>query len=1033
MRKVDRLVIDEADDCKISETHVVPGEGPLNVGWRVSVELLLGLEVCLANLRSLGWVSSFEWSPIGVYSVRLFVDEAWKTVFVDDRVALWQPSGYEAVTLSPLSSLRLSSIILAKAVQKILYLRGLVPQLEDFPAPDFVQSATRMLVGDGGEEIKAKNSRRTTWRWNRGSNCAWGAANCGSASRPKSGAVSWTASKFLEPHQLALTFTDHKKRKEQHASGYAFKMEHILDPRGCSLFYGVLEAVQAYVLRHWRGAWRQYSQHVYAVRQGYSLAAFLTSDFLLLEKNARDLLRPVLSKVKTGTASQEQGQKKTNSDKKHITSPRDNLEELRLAFEKEEKHWATTSGKKDPSMSFSLVVLAQIYEQYFGEVPSTKAAAKDAPRRERLEKIFFPDGKEIKSAYTPDQNKSLQPVFERLFSSADDVLNGDVEMSHELLDPRHLDVVEAAPAARTRAGPTDGARRCLFFRLQQQVRRSAKAEPSFDTFAADHYEDYSAVSFVEDEIVLPLFSVTASQWLKVSPGFELAHRLYAITALDVLAFPVAEVAPSPSTTNSADAVGVGRHLPPAGDYLLIFAIQQRAVGDATTHVWRGRSAKEVQEQGFIMETERLRDLPMDDYHCEVFNFGQTQVRPCPPLSTNFGTRGAASTSSGLGLRTAFEFLPERLLHLLNLSACLERLDGDDVAKDNAFWMPWENFVALGRDLEPGRGAHRVYTAPLPSRQYVQQNGALVVRPAFGVDRKTGNFVMERPSSATSSGAPPNLAAGLGGTTGTTGAGGEARADGGSPSSRGTALGPRASAGLGDISEKLAEQAEPVPAAGLGGTTGTTVSGGEARADGGSPSSGGTALGPSTSVGLREKKKEAEDAMCPKIVLAVLASVIAFIALLLIFCLGTCLVRADAAADEQWTPNPGGEQAYGGPCEQWTPNPAGAQADGGPYEQWTPNAGGEQAWWWSGYPGGKGNYYYGGREQFYYYPTTETEAIESRSSPHGDHHGSHRKNCDTPSSEEDRRRSKSASVRGSASDIHPRRGKSAPRTPIRRSG
>ncbi|CAD7935461.1 unnamed protein product, partial [Amoebophrya sp. A25] len=56
MRKVHRLLIQEGqgDDCKISETHVVHGEAPLSVGWRVSQELLLDLEVCLATLRSLG-------------------------------------------------------------------------------------------------------------------------------------------------------------------------------------------------------------------------------------------------------------------------------------------------------------------------------------------------------------------------------------------------------------------------------------------------------------------------------------------------------------------------------------------------------------------------------------------------------------------------------------------------------------------------------------------------------------------------------------------------------------------------------------------------------------------------------------------------------------------------------------------------------------------------------------------------------------------------------------------------------------------
>ncbi|CAD7935463.1 unnamed protein product [Amoebophrya sp. A25] len=831
-----------------------------------------------------------------------------------------------------------------------------------------------MLVGDGGEKInKAKNSRRTIWSWNAGPNCAWGAANCGSASRPKSGAVSWAAL-MLESHKLALTFTDHTKRRWT-SSVDVFKMEHMLDPRGCSLFYGVLEAVQAYVIRHWRGAWRQYIHSVAAAGQPWSQEAFLTDEFLLLKKDSRDLLRTVLSKVKTGTASQ-QGQKKTNSGK-HITSPRDNLEELRLAFENEDKHWATSSGKKDPAMSFSLAVLAQIYEQYFGEVPSTKAGAKMAPRRERLEKIFFPDGKEIKSVYTQDQRNSLQPVFERLFSSGNDALGGDAEMSHELLDPRHLDAIEAAPAARTRAGPIGGVKRCLFFRLQQQVRRSAKAAPSFDTFAADHYEDYATVSYVTHRSTLPLFSIQASQWLKVSPGLELASRPYAITALDVLAFPVSEVAPSPSTTNSADAVG--HHLPPAGDYLLIYAIQQRAVGDATTYVWRGRSAKEVQEQSLEMKTEKLRDLPMDDYHCEVFNFGHTQVKPCPPLSTNVGTLGAASSSCRPGLRTAFEFLPERLLHLLNLSqerrpsdnqratrqrlfdsargrgvyrvrtfcqdppsfaqdpqeakvwtekrhdvrwlklsnkveekACLERLDGDVVTEDNAFWMPWENFVALGRGLPPGVNEHHVYTAPLPSRQYVQESGALVVRPALGVDRKTGSFVTKRPrsASATSGGAPWNPAeqaevvpaAGPGETT--VGAGGGGGADEGAPSSGGT---------TGGAPRNLAEQAEVVPAACPGETTGTAGGGsrGESQADAGSGSA------------------------QTEIVLAVLASVIAFVVLLLI-CLRKCLIRSDAAADEQWTPkNPGGEQAYGGPYEQWTLNPAGEQAYGGEQEYGNP--------------------------------------------------------------------------------------------------
>ncbi|CAD7949700.1 unnamed protein product, partial [Amoebophrya sp. A25] len=92
-------------------------------GWRVSPGLLFGLEVSLAALRNLGWVGGFEFSPIGVYAVELFVAKKWETVFVDDRVLLWQAYEHEAATLRPLSPTRMSSIILAKAVQKAMHMR----------------------------------------------------------------------------------------------------------------------------------------------------------------------------------------------------------------------------------------------------------------------------------------------------------------------------------------------------------------------------------------------------------------------------------------------------------------------------------------------------------------------------------------------------------------------------------------------------------------------------------------------------------------------------------------------------------------------------------------------------------------------------------------------------------------------------------------------------------------------------------------------------------------------------------------------
>ncbi|CAD7949698.1 unnamed protein product, partial [Amoebophrya sp. A25] len=375
------------------------------------------------------------------------------------------------------------------------------------------------------------------------------------------------------------------------------------------------------------------------------------SSSFVLPKAQRALLRDVL------------GQKKNEeSPEDSLQQAALDLDEVRAAFKEEDQgeHWSEGDASSDPAvpLSFSLVVLAQVYERYAGSkvevapsrgssIASSRSGGTRTPRRDWLYQL-------LDSTDTDTTDQRLLPVFWKLFGSVNDAKLGNLETSFEFLDPRHRHGTEVS------TGQTNNKKRCFFFRLQQQVRNTAKAELPFDTFAADPSENYAVASRCRHSHEMRLLSHPPAEWMSVSPGLELANRLYAVTALDVLAFPVQEQAFAPSTISTGHHAR-GRGLPSNGDYLLIYAIQQRAVGDSTTYVWRGRSAKEIQDQGFIMKTERLRDLPRGDYHCEIFHIfdeagEQVPGNPCPAFSDD-------SEQAAFALRTDFEFLPERLLHL----------------------------------------------------------------------------------------------------------------------------------------------------------------------------------------------------------------------------------------------------------------------------------------------------------------------------------------------------------------------------------